>query len=155
CALRSVMRAFAIAATLTALSARADAFCGFYVGGAGAKMFNNASEVVLMRHGTTTVLAMQNNYQGPPEHFALVVPVPVVVKQAQVKTLPREVFDKIDVLGAPRLVEYWEQDPCQVEYPEEEMLAGAVKEDVEITASGARDDEREYHVKVEARFSVG
>src|SRR5580704_15760282 len=89
------------------------AFCGFYVGGAGAAMFNNATEVVLMRQGTTTVLSMENNYQGPPEGFAMVVPVPVVVHQDQVKTLPRELFDKVDVLGAPRLVEYWEQDPCR------------------------------------------
>src|SRR5580698_6501634 len=89
------------------------AFCGFYVGGAGAAMFNHATEVVLMRHGTTTVLSMQNNYQGPPDHFALVVPVPVVVRQAQVKTLPHELFDKVDTLGAPRLVEYWEHDPCE------------------------------------------
>ena len=30
-------------------------------------------------------------------------------------------FDKIDTLGAPRLVEYWEQDPCQADdYPEEQ-----------------------------------
>src|SRR5215470_3275712 len=93
----------------------ADAFCGFYVGGAGAQMFNNATEVVLMRHGTTTVLSMQNNYQGPPEKFALVVPVPTVVRKEQVRTLPREVFKKVDVLGAPRLVEYWEQDPCRVD----------------------------------------
>src|SRR5262245_60016832 len=99
------------AAVLLAATSRADAFCGIYVGGAGAEMFNNATQVVLMRHGTTTVLSMQNNYQGPPDTFALVVPVPVVVKESQVKTLPRELFAKIDVLGAPRLVEYWEQDP--------------------------------------------
>jgi len=148
-------RLFALAATLFAAH-RADAFCGFYVGGADAKMFNNATEVVLMRHGTTTVLSMQNNYQGPPEHFALVVPVPVVVKESQVKTLPRDVFDKVDKLGAPRLVEYWEQDPCQVSYRGEEtvmlqsMPGVAMAED----DSGGR-EEREYHVKIEARFSVG
>ena len=106
---------------LAALTATpAAAFCGFYVGGAGAEMFNNATQVVLMRHGTTTVLSMENNYQGPPEGFALVVPVPVVVREAQVKTLPREVFAKVDLLGAPRLVEYWEQDPCNPYVFEEE-----------------------------------
>lgn len=66
------------AAAILGSAAPAHAFCGFYVGGAGAKMFNNATEVVLMRHGTTTVLSMQNNYQGPPEKFALVVPVPTI-----------------------------------------------------------------------------
>src|SRR6185503_7698402 len=102
-------------AALAIAAPRADAFCGFYVGGAGAELFNNATQVVLMRHGTTTVLSMQNNYQGPPEGFAMVIPVPVVVKEDQVRTLERDLFSKIDTLGAPRLVEYWEQDPCYSE----------------------------------------
>jgi hypothetical protein len=37
--------------------------------------------VVLMRDGTRTVLSMQNNYQGPPQDFAMVVPVPVVLRR--------------------------------------------------------------------------
>src|SRR6185503_5010089 len=107
-------------AALAIAAPRADAFCGFYVGGAGAEMFNHATQVVLMRHGTTTVLSMQNNYQGPPDKFALVVPVPVVIREQNVKTLPRELFQKIDILGAPRLVEYWEADPCMIEDDEED-----------------------------------
>src|SRR5512144_3225319 len=90
----------------------AHAFCGFYINGAGGEMFNNATQVVLMRQGTRTVLSMQNNYQGPPSDFAVVVPVPVVLQEADVKTLPKAVFAKVDTMGAPRLVEYWEQDPC-------------------------------------------
>ena len=144
----------AIAATILATTSTARAFCGFYVGGAGAKMFNNATEVVLMRHGTTTVLSMQNNYQGPPEHFALVVPVPVVIKEEQVKTLPRELFEKVDTLGAPRLVEYWEQDPCQVR-TYERTVADAPAALMSMEAESSESDDREYKVKVEARFSVG
>ena len=139
---------------LVATPSSAHAFCGFYVGGAGAQMFNNATEVVLMRHGTTTVLSMENNYQGPPEGFALVVPVPVVVKEAQVKTLPREVFAKVDLLGAPRLVEYWEQDPCNPYVYEDDMvmMAGmAPTDDAEYESA----DDEDYHVKIEAQFSVG
>jgi MYXO-CTERM domain-containing protein len=133
------------------------AFCGFYVGGAKAEMFNNATEVVLMRHGTTTVLSMQNNYQGPPEGFALVVPVPTVIKQDQVKTLPHDVFDKVDTLGAPRLVEYWEQDPCNPYTGRDYDMASTMVEE-EADSAGDRDDgasERQYKVHVEARFSVG
>ncbi|MBE7448314.1 MAG: DUF2330 domain-containing protein [Kofleriaceae bacterium] len=44
-------------------------------------MFNNATQVVLMRAGTRTVLSMQNNYQGPPTDFAMVVPVPVACRR--------------------------------------------------------------------------
>ena len=37
------------------------------------------------------------------------------ISQASAKTLPHEVFNRIDSLSAPRLVEYWEQDPCMVD----------------------------------------
>ncbi len=94
----------------------AHAFCGFYVSGSDKKMFNDATNVVLMREGTRTVLSMQNDYKGPLEDFAMVVPVPVVLKPTDVKVVPKEVFDRIDSLGSPRLVEYWEQDPCPAPY---------------------------------------
>ena len=87
----------------------AQAFCGFYVAGGESSLFNDATQAVLMRVGQRTVLSMQNNYQGPPENFAMVVPVPVVLEQDNVKTLSAELFAKIDTLSAPRLVEYWEQ----------------------------------------------
>lgn len=93
----------------------ARAFCGFYVSGAEGKLLAEATQVVLMRDGTRTVLSMQNDYKGPPEGFAMVVPVPVVLQKENVKTLPRDVFDRVDRLSAPRLVEYWEQDPCPSE----------------------------------------
>ena len=108
-----VLFVVAAAFALLAASARtAEAFCGFYVSGAGKPLFNRATQVVLLRDGTRTVLSMQNDYQGPPESFALVVPVPVVLQKENVHTLPRALFDRIDDLTAPRLVEYWEQDPC-------------------------------------------
>ncbi len=94
------------------IPSEAAAFCGFYVAGADAKLFNNATIVVLMREGTRTVLSMQNDYQGPPEAFALVIPVPVVLHEGDVKTLRNELFDRVDTLASPRLVEYWEADPC-------------------------------------------
>src|SRR6476619_622026 len=109
-----------IAAALLVFQARrADAFCGFYVNGAGGEMFNDATEVVLMRMGTRTVMSMENSYQGPVDDFAMVIPVPVVLHEGDVKTLDKAVCAKVDTMGSPRLVEYWEQDPCRVEYPKE------------------------------------
>ncbi len=130
--------------------AAADAFCGFYVSGAGAEMFNNATQVVLMRSESRTVLSMQNNYQGPPADFAMVVPVPVVLQKENVKTLPHEIFARIDKLSAPRLVEYWEMDPCYVEPPMEAMPSGAVMADEKGGSDRPRDG-----VKIEAQFKVG
>jgi hypothetical protein len=149
-----VKRALLVAAALMAMPRMAHAFCGFYVAGPGQEMFNNATEVTLMRMGTRTVLSMQNNYQGPPTDFALVIPVPVVLQKEQVKTLTDDVFAKIDVMGSPRLVEYWEQDPCQVQrvYDEAPMAAmgagGAPSEMMEK-------EDKDYGVKIEAKFSVG
>src|SRR6478609_8899017 len=98
--------------TSVCLGGHAQAFCGFFVAGSDAKLTNNASQVVLMRKGNRTVMTLSNTYQGPPENFAMVVPVPVVLHKGDVKTLPADVFDRVDSLSAPRLVEYWEQDPC-------------------------------------------
>ncbi len=67
---------------------QASAFCGFYVSGADQSLYANATMVVLMRQGRTTVLSMQNNYQGPPEDFAMVVPVPEVLSEDTALGLP-------------------------------------------------------------------
>src|ERR1700729_748455 len=104
--------AFSLAA-LCAVAPAAHAFCGFYVAGGDQKMFNDATQVVLMRKGTRTVLSMQNNYKGPPEAFAMVIPVPVVLHEGDVKTLPKDVFAHVEQMGAPRLVEYGEQARCR------------------------------------------
>jgi MYXO-CTERM domain-containing protein len=136
-----------------AAPAPVHAFCGFYINGAGSEMFNNATQVVLMRQGTRTVLSMQNNYQGPPQDFALVIPVPVVLKEGDVKTLTKEAFTKVDAMGAPRLVEYWEQDPCYVPRPEKRMKRMAADED---DAAGEEPTRKSgYGVKIEAKFTVG
>jgi uncharacterized protein (TIGR03382 family) len=114
------------------------ACCGFYVAGSGHPLTNDATQVVLMREGTRTVMSIQNDYQGPPEAFAMVVPVPVVLHEGDVKTLPKEVFQHIDAIGAPRLVEYWEQDPCR---PQVDVEQGAPAQP--------------EGVDVEAKFTVG
>lgn len=126
----------------------AAGFCGFYVAGADAKLYNDATTVVMMRDGQRTVLAMQNDYQGPPEDFALVIPVPAVLHEGDVRTLPNAVFDRVDKLSAPRLVEYWEQDPCAVPEPDESEIAA----NNGILKSRRADVEG---VTVEAQFEVG
>lgn len=140
-------------ALLFGASRRADAFCGFYVGGAGAKLFNDATVVVMMREGTRTVLSMQNAYKGPPEKFAMVVPVPVVLQEENVKTLKRELFDHIDQLASPRLVEYWEQDPCGQAVETKMMpMPRAMAAAPAAAKAGSGQD---LGVKIEAQFTVG
>jgi len=146
----------ALGALLGALAwgSEASAFCGFYISGADAKLFNNATQVVLMREGTRTVLSMQNSYQGPPQNFAMVVPVPVVLQKENVKTLPKEVFSRIDQLSAPRLVEYWEQDPCAPRWEKDAMRKSGPMP-APPRAAGAANKADDLGVTIEAKFSVG
>jgi MYXO-CTERM domain-containing protein len=137
---------FAAALGLLLAPATGEAFCGFYVASAGADALSNqATVVVLMRDGTRTVLSMRNNYQGLPRDFALVVPVPSLLVQADVNVIDTEVFERVDRLSAPRLVEYWERDPC---YVEEASCAGEAAEEDEA-------GEDETGVEVQAAFAVG
>ena len=132
----------------------ASAFCGFYVASADAPLHNRATNVVLLREGTLTVVAMENDYAGPAEDFAMVVPVPVVLHERDVRTLPREVFDRIDALGAPRLVEYWEQDPCGI--PEGTIGLGGLGTIGHGSGYGSGGGVgRAAAVRVEAEFAVG
>ncbi len=156
---RPLLLAVATAAatfTLAAVDAApAHAFCGFYIDSGGKKLFNDATQVVLMRKGTRTVLSMRNAYRGPVEDFAMVVPVPVVLAEADVKTLSEDVFDRVDTMGSPRLVEYWEQDPCA-----ERGKGYGRGEKMSRAAGAARDDSRkktadDLGVTVEAQFEVG
>ena len=146
--------AAALAGAWTAMPDEAAAFCGFYVSGADGGMYNDATMVVLMRDGVRTVLAMKNTYKGPPQDFAMVVPVPVVLREGDVKTLPAEIFRRVDTLAAPRLVEYWEQDPCYVE-PEIYYLQGSdITEDSPVVRR-SKERPRDLGVTIEAQFAVG
>ncbi len=136
---------------LLATPTPAEAFCGFYVAGADAELYNNATLVVLMRDGTRTVLSMQNDYQGPPEDFALIIPVPVVLQEGDVKTLPAEMFARVDKLAAPRLVEYWEEDPCAPKHEYDRIArSGALMP----APTGMPESAADLGVKIEAQFEV-
>ena len=108
------MRHLLSALSLLLMGGAAQAFCGFYAGKADAKLFNEASQVVLARDGQRTVLTMVNDYAGPLSEFALVVPTPQVIRQGQVKVLDKAVVEHLDAYSAPRLAEYRDNDPCQL-----------------------------------------
>jgi hypothetical protein len=90
------------------------AFCGFYVAKADSKLYNKASQVAIARAGNRTVLTMANDYQGDAKDFAIVVPVPTVLKQEQVHVAESTILERLDAFSAPRLVEYFDADPCAV-----------------------------------------
>src|SRR5262245_7581717 len=107
----------------------------------------------MVRDGERTVINMLNDYQGPLRDFAMVVPVPVVLKKEDVKTPPRGVFERIDAYSAPRLAEYYDPDPC---YPrpmlEMMMSAAGIARPSAAVAQRSRSD---LGVKIEAQYTVG
>src|SRR3954466_13788342 len=98
-------------ALLFVCSSPAQAFCGFYVGKADASLFNDASQVIMVRRDNRTVISMANDYKGPLSEFALVVPVPTVLERSQIRIGDRKLFEHIDAYSAPRLVEYFASVP--------------------------------------------
>jgi hypothetical protein len=115
------MRRFLIAvltvAALAAAARTALGFCGFYVAKADTKLFNQASQVVLVRDGDRTVLTMANDFKGDPKEFAIVIPVPTFLQKEQIHVAEKALLDHLDAYSAPRLVEYFDGDPCQPVYP--------------------------------------
>src|SRR3954453_3611061 len=104
-------------AVLAVAAGTALAFCGFYVAKADTKLFNQASQVVLVRDADRTVLTMANDFKGNPKEFAIVSPVPTFLQKEQIHVAERALLDHLDAYSAPRLVEYFDEDPCHPPYP--------------------------------------
>jgi hypothetical protein len=134
-------------------TAPASAFCGFYVAQADAKLFNQASKVVLARDGDQTSVTMASDYEGDPKEFALVVPVPTVVAEDDIRVVENNLIDRLDAYSAPRLTEYFDPDPC----PEELRfgLDKAVKLDAPPPMPAAVLAGGSSGVTIEARYQVG
>src|SRR5215475_13649583 len=92
--------------------APANAFCGFYVAQADAKLFNTSSKVVLSRDGDETAITMASDFEGDVKEFAVVVPVPTFIERKQIGVVDPKTIDHLDHYTAPRLVEYNDEDPC-------------------------------------------
>jgi hypothetical protein len=127
----------------------AGAFCGFYVAKADTDLFNEASKVVLVRDGDRTVMTMVNDYQGEPEEFALVVPVPTFLERGQIHIGNQATVDHLDAYTAPRLVEYYDPNPCQRRVFEEGLRAQAAPSAVD------RERAKSLGVTIEATYTVG
>src|SRR5436309_3156111 len=138
---------------LTLFSAQAVlAFCGFYVAKADSKLFNQASQVVLVRHEDKTVLTMANDFRGDPNEFAIVVPVPTVLEREQIHVGDRTILQHLDAYSAPRLVEYFAGDPCALndfKARSDAAAPRAAKEASEGRGSGS------LGVTIEARYTGG
>jgi hypothetical protein len=129
------------------------AFCGFYVAKAGAQLFNNKSEVILVRDGKKTVITMSNDFKGNVKDFAMVVPVPVVLQENQIRIVDAGIFQRLDAYSAPRLVEYYDDNPCERNYYDREVSEAAVPmsaENIRLYKSKEKEE-----VVIEAQYQIG
>ena len=136
---------------LLTLPQAANAFCGFYVAKGDAKLFNRASQVVLVRDGDRTVLTMASDYEGDPREFAMVVPVPTVLERGQIRVIDKDVIDHLDAFTAPRLVEYHDGDPCIIARYKSMDAAAAPQMRLESSLARAKS----LGVTIEATYTVG
>jgi hypothetical protein len=71
-----------------------------------------------------------------------------------VKTLEKKLFERIDQLSAPRLVEYWEQDPCEMlKFKGAPGGGGMMRPRMMAPAAEKKADD--LGVTIEAKFTVG
>ena len=150
---RACVLSFTLLAAALGAAAEAQAFCGFYVGKADAKLFNEASQVIMARDGERTVISMRNDFQGELTDFALVVQVPAVLQKSQIHVGDPQIFERIDAYSAPRLAEYFDPNPCEQRYRAADAMLQAPASAPVAKSAAVR--EEALGVTIEARYTVG
>lgn len=134
-----------------ALTTPAAAFCGFFVAKADSKLFNHSNQVIIARKGDRSVFTMMNNFDGNVKDFARIVPIPVVPQRKDIRIGDPNIVKKLEAFSAPRLVEYFDEDPCvsSIDYKSRTMEA-------KIEVSSARNTKaNSLGVKIEAEYQIG
>jgi len=95
---------------------------------------------------------MANDFKGNPKEFAVVIPVPTVLQREQIHVAESALLDHLDAYSAPRLVEYYDENPCQVY----ERLAAPQSVAGGVVGGAVADAERtrSLGVKIEAAYTV-
>jgi hypothetical protein len=131
-------------------------FCGFYVSKADGTLKNKTSQVILVRDGNKTIITMYNDFKGDTKDFAMVVPVPVVLHKEDVHVVDPSIFQRLNDYSAPRLVEYWDQNPCNQYLEDQAEYKSAPRALNEVAVSGyGNAQKKDLGVKIEAKYLVG
>lgn len=138
------------------ISFQSFAFCGFYVAKADVKLFNKTSQVIIAKNGERQTVTMSSDFEGDVTDFAMVVPVPVVLEEKDIRVVSRLLFDKLDTYSSPRLVEYYDENPCyKPVYYDYARSAGAPKMAMNKSAEDVSESKKDYGVTIEAKYTVG
>jgi hypothetical protein len=104
-----------LVAAVLASAAAATASPVLYVGSGGESV--PATHVVVMKNGTGTSVTFMPDYVGPRKPFVVVFAVPEDVTREDLHTIPRQLFERVAHVSAPRFAEFWEQPPCDGDVP--------------------------------------
>jgi len=151
--LKTLMMAGACALIPLVLSPNANAFCGFYVAKAETDLFNDASKVAIARDGDRTVVTMASDYRGDASEFAMVIPVVDVPERGQINVANPALMDHLDAYTAPRLVEYFDANPCEQRVFERRR--GVQFSQAAPLPSIAAEKAEDLGVTIEAEYEVG
>src|SRR5438132_3744018 len=151
--MRKAILFLALFPALLIKSQPAHSFCGFYVAKADTKIFNKASQVVLVRQDDKTVITMVNDFKGDPKEFAVVIPVPTLIEKGQIHIGDKKIVDHLDAYTSPRLVEYYDGSPCRLPALREGRAAGGVAAQSSLDALRAR--ATVLGVTIQAQYTVG
>ena len=145
----------AVILLISMLTHEAAAFCGFYVSKADGTLKNKTSQVILVRNGNRNVITMYNDFKGNFKDFAMVVPVPVVLQQKDIKVVDQAIFNLLNEYSKPRLVEYYDQNPCN-NYKYDDINQKASAQNLsEVVVTGYGSLRKKETVKIEAKYLVG
>ncbi len=106
--------------------------------------------MALARSGDRTTMTMANDFKGDLKEFAVVIPVPTVLRRDQIQVADKALLDHLDAYSAPRLVEHHDENPCWA--LREEALAKSL---ATRPAAGRASSDRGLGVTVEAQYTVG
>jgi Na+-translocating ferredoxin:NAD+ oxidoreductase RnfD subunit len=151
--MRPTVAAVVAAVSVAAFGQSVAAFCGFYVAKADTKLFNRASQVVMVRDGDRTVLTMANDFKGDPQEFAVVIPVPTRIERDQIHIGEKALIDHLDAYSAPRLVEYYDENPCERRVYD--RIAPMAAPAPAMSMAARAQAEKSLGVTIEAQYTVG
>jgi hypothetical protein len=121
---------------------------------ADARLFNQASQVVLVRSEDRTVLTMASDFRGDPKEFAIVVPVPTPLEEGQIHVGERALVEHLDAYTAPRLVEYFDGNPCVLPRPAAPLSGASGSTELRARRDAAQQAPG-LGVTIEAQYTVG
>ena len=93
--------------------------------------------------------------EGDIKDFAMVVPVPVVLKKTISRSSIQSIFETLDeYISKPRLVEYFDQNPCEdyEKYASRALPSASSLNDLVVIGYGTA---KKSGVTIEAKYLVG